>query len=447
MYLERYATANLPRYTSYPPANRFEPSIDAGVYRRWLAGLDPEATLSLYVHVPFCRSLCWYCGCHTTVPNDTDRVDRYISVLLKEIDLVAVELGEGRPVATVHFGGGTPTILDPDSFLALAAAMRSRFRLRPGAEFAIEVDPRGLDQPRIDALAEAGVTRVSLGVQDLDPEVQRAINRVQPFELVERAVDGLRRAGITALNADLMYGLPRQSVDHVASSARAVAGLGIDRLAVFGYAHVPWFKANQRAIDDSALPGSELRFDQAAVAAATLDELGYDAIGFDHFARPDDPLAIAAVTGKLRRSFQGYVVDPADAVIGFGASSIGSLPDGYVQNEAHLKRWADRVAAGDLPVARGVALAAEDRLRRAVIERLLCDGAVDAAKVALGQGLAVDPLLGAFEALHRLEADGLVTLQSWTVRTTPLGRRYLRNVAACFDPALDGVAGRHSRAV
>ncbi len=447
MYLERYATANLPRYTSYPPANRFGPSVDAGVYRGWLAGLDPEATLSLYVHIPFCQSLCWYCGCHTTVPNDTDRVDRYVSVLLSEIDLVADALGPRRPVANVHFGGGTPTILEPRNFLALAAALRSRFRFQPGVEFAVEVDPRGLDQARIDALAEAGVTRVSLGVQDLDPEVQRAINRVQPFDLVERAVDGLRRAGITALNADLMYGLPHQTIEHVARSARAVAGLGVDRVAVFGYAHVPWFKANQRAIDDDALPGAEQRFDQAVVAAATLDELGYDAIGFDHFARPDDPLAIAAATGRLRRNFQGYVVDPADAVIGFGASSIGSLPDGYIQNEAHLKRWADRVAVGHLPVARGVALAAEDRLRRAVIERLLCDGVVDAAEVALGQGLAVDPLLGAFEALHRLEGDGLVTLRSWTVRTTPLGRRYLRNVAACFDPALGGVAGRHSRAV
>ena len=447
MYLERYATANLPRYTSYPPANRFGPDVDAGVYRGWLGALDPDATLSLYLHVPFCRSLCWYCGCHTTVPNDTDRIDRYVATLLREIDLVADALGPGRPVANVHFGGGTPTILEPDSFRGLGAALRSRSRFRPGAEIAVEVDPRGLDQARIEALAEAGVTRVSLGVQDLDPEVQRAINRVQPFDLVERAVDGLRRAGISALNADLMYGLPHQSVEHVARSARAVAGLGVDRVAVFGYAHVPWFKANQRAIDDCALPGAELRFEQAAVAAATLEDLGFDAIGFDHFARPEDPLAIAAATGRLRRNFQGYVVDPCDAVIGFGASSIGSLPDGYVQNEPHLKQWADRVAAGDLPVARGGTLTAEDRLRRAVIERLLCDGVVDAARVALAQGAAIDPLIAAFDALGPLEADGLVTLRGWTVRSTPLGRRYLRNVAACFDPALGGVAGRHSRAV
>lgn len=447
MYLERYALAALPRYTSYPPANRFDAGVDAVTYAGWLAGLDRSATLSLYLHVPFCRTLCWYCGCHTTVPNDNDRIDRYAALLMQEIDLVADRLGPGRPVVNVHFGGGTPTILDPESFLALSARLRERFAFRPDAEVAVEVDPRGLDAPRIAALAEAGVTRVSLGVQDLDPEVQRAINRIQPFGTVARAVTGLRRAGIRAINADLMYGLPRQSEAHVARSARAVAMLDVDRVAVFGYAHVPWFKANQRAIDESALPGPAQRFEQAGAAARVLDMKGYDAIGFDHFALPDDPLAVAAATGRLRRNFQGYVVDPADAIVGFGASSIGSLPQGYVQNEAHLKRWAERVTAGELPVTRGLALGDDDRLRGAVIERILCDGAVDLARLAETAGQPVDGLAGARERLQALEADGLVALHGWTLRCTPLGRRYLRNVAACFDPGLDATPGRHSRAV
>ncbi|MEQ8818479.1 MAG: oxygen-independent coproporphyrinogen III oxidase [Thalassobaculum sp.] len=447
MYLERYALATLPRYTSYPPANRFDPAVDAGTYGGWLAGLEAASTLSLYVHVPFCRTLCWYCGCHTSVPNDTDRVDRYVELLMREIDLVADRIGEGRPVVNLHFGGGTPTILDPHSFLALSARLRERFAFRPDAEVAVEVDPRGLDEARIDALAEAGVTRVSLGVQDLDPQVQRAINRIQPFGTVARAVTGLRRAGIMAINADLMYGLPHQTVQHVEASARAVALLGVDRVAVFGYAHVPWFKANQRAIDEAALPGPEQRFEQAEAAARVLDAKGYDAIGFDHFARPDDPLAVAAATGRLRRNFQGYVVDPADAILGFGASSIGSLPQGYIQNEAHLKRWAQRVDAGELPVARGIAVDGDDRLVRAAIERVLCDGAADLARVADAVGTPVDNLSDAFRRLRALEADGLVVLHGWTLRCTGLGRRYLRNVAACFDPALDAAPGRHSRAV
>jgi len=447
MYLERYALATLPRYTSYPPANRFDTSVDGAAYGGWLTGLDRSSTLSLYVHVPFCRTLCWYCGCHTSVPNDTDRVDRYVDLLMREIDLVAGHLGEARPVVNLHFGGGTPTILAPDSFLALTGRLRARFTFGPEVEIAVEVDPRGLDAARIDALAEAGVTRVSLGVQDLDPEVQRAINRVQPFGTVARAVTGLRRAGISAINADLMYGLPKQTVQHVEASARAVAMLGFDRVAVFGYAHVPWFKANQRAIDESVLPGPEERFEQAEAAAQVLDAKGYDAIGFDHFARPDDALAVATATGRLRRNFQGYVVDPADAIVGFGASSIGSLPQGYVQNEAHLKRWAERVGAGELPVARGIALSGDDRLVRAAIERILCDGAADFARVAAEAGAPVDNFAEAFRRLRALEADGLVVIHGWTLRCTELGRRYLRNVAACFDPALDTVPGRHSRAV
>lgn len=447
MFMDRYALANLPRYTSYPPANRFDGSVDAELYATWLKALDPASPLSLYLHVPFCRSLCWYCGCHTSVPNAAERVERYADRLGREIELVVRLLDEGRPVTTVHFGGGTPTILAAARFRALTAGLRSRFDIREGAEIAVEIDPRVLDDALIAALAEAGVTRASLGVQDLDPEVQWAINRVQPFETVARAVEGLRAAGIHAINADLMYGLPKQTGEHVERSARAVAELCFDRVAVFGYAHVPWFKSHQRLIDAGSLPGARERFEQAEIAAATLTGHGYAAIGFDHFARPHDPLALAAASGRLRRNFQGYVVDPADAMIGLGASSIGALPGGYVQNEPHLKRWAERVDAGELPAARGARLTAADRLRRAAIERILCDGEANLRTLAAGTERATDILADGFERLHELEADGLVVVQGWTVRCTPIGRRYARNVAACFDAGLVNSTGRHSRAV
>jgi oxygen-independent coproporphyrinogen-3 oxidase len=444
-FLAKYALSAVPRYTSYPPATRFHDGIGEKDYRRWLNSLGGSDTLSLYVHVPFCRTLCWYCGCHTMVANRAEQVERYLDTLKTEVDCVAAEVAGNPPVVHLHFGGGTPNLLTPGQFSGLIAHLRRRFRFAETAEIAVEADPRCLSDDHAAAFAASGVNRVSLGVQDISPEVQLLINRVQPLSVIETAFDRLRRAGIAAINVDLMYGLPGQDVDHVVRSAQAMAALQPDRFAVFGYAHVPWFKKHQRAIDESRLPGGAERLAQAEAVAETLSQSGYVAIGLDHFARPGDPLALAQEEQRLRRNFQGYTVDPASALIGFGASSIGSSRHGFIQNEPHLGRYEAAIAEGRLPVARGLALDDDDRLRALLIERLMCDLEVDVSAVCGAFAAAV--MAGASAGLSELSADGLVDVEGSRVRVTADGRPYVRNAAACFDAYHRDAADRHSRAV
>ncbi|RMD87258.1 MAG: oxygen-independent coproporphyrinogen III oxidase [Alphaproteobacteria bacterium] len=445
--LLRYAAATVPRYTSYPTAAQFSPAVGAAEQRAWLAGIAPGAPLSLYVHIPFCRSLCWYCGCHTTVPHLYERARRYLAHLHHEIETVAALLSADRPVVHCHFGGGTPTYLNADDLVALIAHLKAHFRFVKDAEIAIEIDPRTLDREMAEALATAGVTRASLGVQDFDPAVQRLINRIQPHQQVATSVDLLRGVGIAHLSFDLLYGLPGQTPDSVTRSARLAAGLRPQRLAVFGYAHVPWFKKHQRAIDESLLPDTAARLEAAQVIATTLLDSGYEAIGFDHFALPTDALAIAARNGRLHRNFQGYTDDSADILIGFGASAISSLPQGYVQNAPHLAAYAQAIGEGGLAGTRGVALDAEDHLRRAAIERLLCDFALDVEAMCRRHGFEAAALDDAFAGLAPLEADGLVRIEGRKIRVTTRGRPFVRHVAFCFDAASKAAPGRHSRAV
>lgn len=447
MFLHRHATAALPRYTSYPPANRFSDGEGRELYPWWLDGLTRAEPLSLYVHVPFCSQLCWYCGCHTSVANDSSRIDRFVGQLIQEILLVSSRVREPGDVCSVHFGGGTPTMMSPQAMARVMKTLRAAFPVRDDAEIAVEIDPRTLDDAHMKTLAAIGVTRASLGVQDVDPDVQRAINRIQPTELVADRIAALRSAGIRSINADLMYGLPTQTVAHVRRSADVVSALGVDRVAVFGYAHVPWFKKNQAAIDETLLPGAQERFEQAEAAEERLVADGYAAIGIDHFALPGDSLATAAREGRLRRNFQGYTDDPAETLIGFGPSSISAMPDGYVQNAPHLKQWSEAVGAGRLAAQRGLAVTNEDRLRRSVIERLLCDGAVDLQAVSARHQDDATLLVDAFARLAPLIRDGLATVDGWKVAATPAGRRYWRTIAACFDPELAPLSGRHSVAV
>lgn len=443
-FLPEYALATVPRYTSYPPANRFDGNVGEGHYRRWLAGANARQTLSLYVHVPFCKVLCWYCGCHTMVANRAEQVERYLGALRREIDLVAGAFSETPPVVHLHFGGGTPNLLSPDQFRSLVGTLQDRFSFASEAEIAVEVDPRNLSAGHIAAFKACGVGRVSLGVQDISPDVQKLINRIQPFELVERAVNDLRSAGISGINADLMYGLPGQTRDHVRRSAGAVAELEPDRFAVFGYAHVPWFKKHQQAIDEARLPGGAERLAQAEAVADVLEGAGYGPIGLDHYARPDDPLFLARQRGTLRRNFQGYSVDPATMLIGLGASSIGSLPQGFVQNEPHLGRYEAAIAEGRLPITRGLQLNDDDRLRGAIIEKLMCQLEFDAASFG---NAGKDALAVALPSLSLMRIDGLVEIEGGFVRVTDAGRPYVRNIAACFDADYQGGAGRHSLAV
>jgi oxygen-independent coproporphyrinogen-3 oxidase len=437
--------APVPRYTSYPTAAQFGPAVDADRYDRWLPAVPAAASLSLYLHVPFCDTLCWFCGCHTRVVNRHGPVARYLTALLAELELVADRLAGDHRVTHLHLGGGSPTMLSPAELARLGARLRDRFAVADDAEIGVEIDPRGLSEDTVAALAAFGVNRASIGVQDFDPRVQGAINRLQGFAETERVVRLLRAHGIERLNVDLIYGLPHQTEAGVEATARAVLDLAPDRIALFGYAHVPWMKPHQKLIDEAALPGARARFRQARRAAEVFEAAWLEPIGLDHFARPDDPLAQAAHAGRLRRNFQGYTTDAAEALIGLGASAIGALPDGYVQNTADVATYLKTVADGRLATARGVALDADDRLRRNVIERLMCDLRVDLDAVAARHGVAAARFDAELRALAALRADGLVATDGRVVSVTEAGRPFLRVVAAAFDRYLGG--GRHSIAV
>ncbi len=434
------ADRNVPRYTSYPTAPHFSAAIDAGVYRGWLEALPPEAALSLYLHVPFCTELCHYCGCNTRAVRKRGPIDAYAERLLDEIALLPML--HGRKLTHLHWGGGTPSILGPEWLQKIADRLGATFDLSALKEHAIELDPRRLDRTLVRALKNIGITRASLGVQDVSPHVQQAIGRIQPFELVEQAAAWLRDEGITDLNVDLMYGLPAQSVRDVARSAELAAGLVAQRMALFGYAHVPWFKTHQKLIDEHALPGLAERLEQAQVAADTLVSLGYQAVGLDHFALPSDELAIAAREKRLRRNFQGYTTDEADALVGLGASAIGKLPQGFVQNAPDLAGYARAVSAGTFATVKGLTLNDDDRLRGTIIERLMCDLELDLAAFGGPARFAAE-----LEALAPLAKEGLLRVDGARVAVSERGRPFVRIAAAAFDAYAAKSQKRHSVSV
>ncbi|GAN80157.1 coproporphyrinogen III oxidase [Acidocella aminolytica 101 = DSM 11237] len=441
----------VPRYTSYPTAPHFHDGIGVGEYAHWLAALPPDAAISLYLHVPFCDRLCLYCGCHTTVVHHDRPKRNYAQALAREIGLVADRLGRRARVSQIHWGGGTPTSLPDDCLDALMELIRVRFDVAPDAEIAIEIDPASLPPGKLEALAQMGVTRASLGVQDFDETVQKAIGRMQSFDETRDAAEGLRRLGVASVNLDLIYGLPHQTEESVTRTARLALELAPDRAAVFGYAHVPWMKKHQKLMPEAALPMGLARLRQEATIRGVLaEEGGMVPVGLDHYAHPADAMANAAHTGALQRGFQGYTTDAASVLIGLGASAIGALPEGYVQNLPSIPAYEASLAQGRLPVARGVALSHEDRLRRAVIERIMCDLAVDLPAMAQTFGAQAAPLLAAAAPLSGFESDGLVEWNGARLRVTERGRPFVRNVAALFDAYLRGRESsqpRHARAV
>jgi len=434
----------LPRYTSYPTAPHFTPQIGADAYAAWLDTLDARLPVSIYLHVPFCEQLCHYCGCHTTVAHRSDRIAHYAQLLLREVELVGDAIGRRQPVSHIHWGGGTPSALAPDDFLAISQRIGERFAIAADAEIAVEIDPRHAGQGHLDAFAAAGVNRTSLGVQDLDPTVQQAIGRIQSFDQTARAVAGLQRIGVTGISFDLMYGLPHQTAQSVAKSVSTALTLRPSRVSLFGYAHVPWMKKHQELIPADALPDGVERLAQVRAAEAELANAGYIAIGLDHFALPGDPLAVALAAGRLHRNFQGYTTDAAPALIGLGASSIGSLPQGYVQNSPNLKLYREAIERGRFATVRGFALSDEDRLRRSIIERLMCDLAVDLADCAIDARTDFSPELA---QLSDLAADGLVTVEGTAITIPQAMRPFVRKVASVFDTHLQSSQTRHSRAV
>lgn len=440
------AERNVPRYTSYPTAPHFTADVGPSVYAAWLAAVPADAALSLYIHVPYCTEICRYCGCHTKATLRPEPLDAYVEALIGEIGLVAAATA-ARGVVHLHWGGGTPSILGPERLARIVQRIAQHFDLSRIAEHAIELDPRQVTRPLADALAALGVTRASLGVQEFSPHVQEAIGRIQPFETVRAAADALRGAGIARINVDLMYGLPGQGIADVQATVDLVAALHPSRLALFGYAHVPWFKANQKLIDEAALPGASERIEQARAAALRLASHGYVPVGLDHFAQADDALAVAARAGRLRRNFQGYTTDPADALIGFGASAIGRLPQGFVQNAVDIAGYARAVTQGAFATVKGIAVSADDELRGAIIERLMCDLAVDLAALPVAAAQAAPTFEYERAELDALAAAGLITIEGSRITVTEEGRPFVRLVAAAFDAYLAQNRSRHSIAV
>jgi oxygen-independent coproporphyrinogen-3 oxidase len=435
-----------PRYTSYPTALSFSEEVDEATYRRWLSELDPAEPVSLYLHIPFCKRLCWYCGCNTRVVNNRKLISEYVALLCDELAMLQTALPGRLRVGHLHFGGGTPNMTSRDDLTELMRAVRQVFNLSPGAEVAAELDPASLTREWVRAAAHHGLSRASLGVQDLSPRVQKAVNRIEPFEVLQRAAGWLRETEVLSLNLDLMYGLPLQTTADVLHTIDTVMSLEPERIALFGYAHVPWAKTHQQLIREADLPGAAERLEQSEAAAERLLAEGYERIGLDHFARPDDALARAQREGRLHRNFQGYTDDPHATLLGLGASSIGRLPQGFVQNEASEYPWRKLVAAGRLPVKRGVAITADDAFRADIIERLMCDLAVDLAAVCGRHGRATADLTPDLARLAPLAADGLVRVSGDHVRVTEAGRPFIRTACMAFDARSSAAAG-HSRVV
>ncbi|MBZ6078652.1 oxygen-independent coproporphyrinogen III oxidase [Microvirga puerhi] len=440
--VRRYGGLQVPRYTSYPSAAEFSASVGQKDHETWLRHLEPGSRISVYLHVPYCRQLCLYCGCHTKVVRRDEVIDRYRETLEAEIRLVARRVKEPLRIARLHWGGGTPSILGLDGLRSVLDSLARSFDFDAGLEHAIELDPRFVSRPLAQGLAALGVNRVSLGVQDLDDIVQLAIGRVQPFDDVRSAVEFLREAGIERLNLDLMYGLPHQTCESIQETCTKVLSLHPDRVACYGYAHMPQRKANQRLINSAALPGPEERFLQARAVAECFTQNGYVAIGLDHFARPTDPLAMASLSGTLHRNFQGYTDDDRPILVAFGASAISQLPDGYVQNVADIGTYLRAIDEERLPAARGYRLTPDDRARGTIIESLMCNFTADLS--ILGEpSHYVDELA----LLRPLIADGLVRLDRHSMMMTEAGRPFVRLAAAVFDQFRADDFSRFSAAV
>jgi len=440
--LHRYVASNVPRYTSYPTAADFSNDVGARDHATWLGQIDPTQEVSIYLHVPYCHDICFYCGCNTKMTHRVDIVAEYRQALEAEIEGVGVLVKEGVSAARLHWGGGTPSMLGLHGLRSVIAVLRRHFQFRDALEHAIELDPRYVTAELAEGLPALGVNRASLGVQDIDPRVQSAIGRIQPLGAVEAAVHRLRGAGVQNLSFDLMYGLPLQTCESVRKTCASVLSLAPNRISCFGYAHLPVHKANQRLIDEATLPDQEQRFEQSEAIAEELSRAGYVKIGIDHFAKADDALAKAAASGKLHRNFQGYTDDPCAILLGFGASSISTLANGYVQNISDVPRYVSAVRAGTLASMRGVRLDKPDRLRAAIIERLMCDFAVDLDQIAPGVDFSEE-----LSMLLPMQRDGLICAEGRKLSMTRHGRPVVRVAAAAFDAYRRTPSARFSRAV
>lgn len=439
--LIRKYDATAPRYTSYPTANHFSDEVGPADYAAWLGNITPETPVSLYLHIPFCKTMCAYCGCHTKIIPSYDPAADYVEYLLGEIDLVAETLGRAQPVSHIQWGGGTPTFLTTDDLRRLFDRLRARFALRDDAEIAIEIDPRTIGRDKIDALASLGVNRISFGVQDFDPAVQEVINRVQPYETVRDVTGWARAAGIDDINFDLMYGLPLQTEDTIRRTMAQAASLAPKRLAVFGYAHVPWFAKHQEKLEQYDLPDPVARYRQFMILTNALKDHDYHPIGIDHFAKSDDPMFRAQKNGTLHRNFQGYTTDTAEIMLAFGTTAISQLPEGFVQNTPLLKKHRERVENGALATVRGIVVEQDDLTRRGIIERMMCHFETDYGVLSPAAQASVAAKLAGFEQ------DGIITRDGTFVRMAATSQIFTRLVCTAFDAHFKPASQRHAKAV
>ncbi|MEQ9823854.1 MAG: oxygen-independent coproporphyrinogen III oxidase [Puniceicoccaceae bacterium] len=435
-----------PRYTSYPTAPHFSESTDMVQLRD--ACVKGEGPVSLYLHIPFCKSNCWFCGCNTIITTRNSWADEYLDLLEQEIALIHAHIDTAREVTQIHLGGGTPNFLKPEQIDRLFALLRSGFAIANSCELSVEMAPNYLTQAHVDAFQRAGLSRASFGIQDVQPDVQRAINRVQPMENNVRAIEMLRGAGVKSINIDLVYGLPLQTVASYQNTLREVLKLGPDRLAVFNYAHVPHLKPFQKRLEQHRMPAPEEKIQLLLTIIEHLSNAGYGYIGMDHFAKPEDELHAAQREHRLHRNFQGYTIQEEKEVIALGISSISETPKSYRQNHKDFESYAKSIAAEQWPIARGILLSDTDVLHRSIIQSIMCNLRLEAASFPSGQASQVQALMDHTRSrLQEFEQDGLLRLGSTGFEVTETGRLFLRNIAMEFDAYLNIGDARFSRTV
>jgi oxygen-independent coproporphyrinogen III oxidase len=442
-----------PRYTSYPTADRFVEAFDARALEQWLHTRSVGGVvrpLSLYFHIPFCNTICYYCGCNKIITKDHGRSARYLKYLAKEIALQAAHIEGSREVTQLHLGGGTPTFLSHDELRGLMASVREHFTLKPGGEYSIEVDPRKVDFDTVALLAELGFNRMSLGVQDFDPEVQRAVNRIQSYEETRLVLDAARATGFRSVSVDLIYGLPKQNVIRFNRTLQQVIELAPDRISLYSYAHLPNIFKPQRRIDVAELPSPDGKLQILQLAIRRLTEAGYVYIGMDHFARPDDELAVAQRQGRLHRNFQGYSTQSECDLLAFGVSAIASIGPVYAQNHKIIDDYYDALDRDELPVMRGIELSADDVLRRAIIQALMCHFELSVESIEIAHLISFqDYFADELVDLRSMEKEGLVEISDGWIAVKPAGRMLVRVIAMVFDRYLraDRERTRYSRVI
>ncbi|WBU61408.1 oxygen-independent coproporphyrinogen III oxidase [Paracoccus albus] len=438
--------ARVPRYTSYPPATQFSPAIGPAQVGAWQAAIPAGSAISLYMHVPFCRRLCWFCACRTQGTQSDAPVRAYAETLLEELQLLKSRLAPGIRLSRLHWGGGTPTLMPADVIRRVAGAVFAAFPLAEGAEFSVEIDPNEIDTERMDALVAAGLTRASIGVQDFDPEIQKAIGREQSFEITAATVDMLRERGIESINADILFGLPFQNRARISESVQQLLALSPDRIALYGYAHVPWMAKRQVLIPAENLPSPEARLGLFNTARDLFVADGYAEIGIDHFARPTDRLAIAQRDGLMRRNFQGYTDDQAAVLVGLGASSISRYPQGIAQNAPATGAHVKAIREGRLSVTRGHVFSDDDLWRARMIESLMCDFRIDASEMHKRFGVDRDMLKKTFAPVRARFGEMVSVAADGSVELPPQARPLTRMIARMLDSYQMAAAG-HSPAV